>query len=146
MRKLITLLLIAALLLPAAALAEERDPIVGYWYLYIDLDLYPELAYVYTEKEFMIDLYHFMPDGTVLGAGVEQTGNDGNTYFQPTGRWLKEGDHYILKILNAGDSDLHIRNDLMYLNLKAIGGTDSYMVLHRLLPLDPYTELVKQVD
>lgn len=146
MRKLITMLLIAAMLLPAAALAEESDPIVGYWYLYIDIDLYPEMAGAYNGKDYIIDLYHFMGDGTITGAVIEQTGREGTATFHPVGKWQKEDNHYIISIFGAGNADLHIKNGLLYFNLKPLNGVDSYIVLRSMTALNPYSEIVYSLD
>ena len=43
MKKLIAVIMILALLAPAAVLA-DRDPIVGSWYFLYDKALYPEFA------------------------------------------------------------------------------------------------------
>lgn len=42
MKKLISFVLIIILALPALVMAEDRDPIVGFWYLIIDVGTLPE--------------------------------------------------------------------------------------------------------
>ena len=42
MKKLITIILILALFLPAAALAADPDPIIGCWYFVVDVNMFPK--------------------------------------------------------------------------------------------------------
>lgn len=146
MKKLIAVILILVILLPAAVLAEERDPIVGIWYLCVDVTLYPELSGAYNGKDLLFDIYNFMPDGPVMAAGLEQTGQKGETSFQPTGRWEKEEDHYLLKVLNYGNTIIYVKGDLLYLKLTTADGSDSYLIMHRAIPMDPYSDITSTVD
>jgi hypothetical protein len=146
MKKLLTIILAVALILPAAALAEDKDPIVGCWYLCADMSIYPEMSYAYGNKDLLFDMYNFMQDGTVMVVAFEQTGKEGNAKFQLSGRWEKADDHYIFKIIGSGESTIYVKGDLMYFNLLVVGGTDAYSVMHRVIPLNPYTDIVKNVD
>ena len=146
MRKLLVLILAVALILPASVLADERDPIVGSWYLYADITLYPEMAFAYPGKDYLVDLYNFMPDGTVMALGLEQAGKEGTTSFKLSGRWEKSDDHYIFMIMGTGETTVYVKDDLMYFNTLVVGGADAYMILHRAIPMNPYKDFVKTVD
>ena len=93
MKKLIATILILALLLPAAVLAE--DPIVGQWYCLFDFEKNSELASLAPGYARVIDVYFFASDGTIscLEGSVMADGSI-TANFTPAGKWSKDGNKY----------------------------------------------------
>jgi hypothetical protein len=143
MRKLITLLLIAALLLPALALAEDPDPIVGPWYSYIDLIEYPELKSIYGEEiERIFMLYYFTEDNMILESDTAITGHEGSQTFSISGRWEKDETGYAISITGLGTNHSVIKDGCLMIGIGNFGNLSGYMRAYPITHFSPYTDYV----
>ena len=99
MKKLLAFILILALLLPAAALAED---IVGTWYMLYDKTVVPEMAASFDNCDLIVASYSFMPDGSIIL--TENDVKDGNSepHYGPTGKWEANGSEYTYSIMGLG--------------------------------------------
>lgn len=114
MKKLLCVLLIAALLLPSAVLADDPDPIVGCWYACIDVkDLSKDLqeqGYLYA-----IFILVFCEDGSIMFSSSEYKSSSG-TQSEPVyfGKWEKNGSEYKTSIIGNGENRAFYEDDLLY--------------------------------
>jgi len=137
MKKLITIILVLALLLPAAALADQ-DPIVGYWYLYLDGKAYPELMKNIGDYDSIVDLYYFAEDGTVMTLeNVLKNGSATPTYTSQ-GKWEKSLFAYSFSIIGLGDGKISIKDDSLELTLPNNNGLK--MRLRKIVQFNPYKD------
>ena len=141
MKKLITIILALALILPASALAVETDPIIGYWYMFIDCKQYPEFASVVGYADNIFTMYYFHADGSV--SAVSATMKDGSLTPEASafGKWEKESDgNYMGKLFAMGNVPLELKDDtlIMYTKTSPKMGT----VLRRIVSFDPYSDYV----
>lgn len=135
MKKLITVILILALLIPAAAFA-DRDPIIGYWYLYMDLKLYPEMKSAYKGNyDDLISMYKFEESGVINALENDTFNGQGTPVFAGNGKWSKTSTGYEYSLVGIGQGTLTIEGDDMWLSIQ--NGT-MYMKLRRIVPFNPY--------
>lgn len=136
MKKLISVILILALILPAFALASGADPIVGCWYIFIDLTMYPELVSTFGDYDQMLSLYYF--DGSGLIYGLENDVKDGaaTPIFSGAGKWEKTLFGYNVSIIGFGDVTITVDGDIAMLKANSNGA----MKLRRLIPFNPYAD------
>ena len=140
MKKLVTIILILALLLPAAAGAlGKNDRIVGFWYMFMDGTYYPEVAASYGGYDYALSAYFFSPDGTI--SLLENDIKDGvaTPTFMSCGKWEKSGfNKYSAQILGIGDCTIDIEdNGNMYLTLLS---TKMKVHLRLMIYADPYRD------
>ena len=136
MKKLLAVILIMGLILPAAALAEDPDPIVGSWYLLYDKSLFPEMASTFNGSDIAISVYWFMENGTIMSTENSITGTSGAPSFITAGRWSKSVDSYNYGVIGLGEGTALVEDDKILLSLP--GSDGYYMVMHRMIPFDPY--------
>ena len=116
MKKLITVFLILALLLPACSVADDPDPIVGCWYIYSgivdDADVY-----------FEFHTFVFTSDGNIFSSkyDVSKDGITSLTDFKVIGMWSNENNDYYINIGFKGAEKLILDNDTIFFPV-----TDSY--------------------
>lgn len=137
MKRLLTIVLILAILLPAAALAE--DPIVGVWYMHIDLNKYPEMKTTFGQYDSLTDLYFFNADGTITV--IEGIITDGacTPVFSSAGKWEKSLFDYNVNIIGIGDTTMSISGNEAKLMVQN-GNIKIYMKFRRLIDFDPYND------
>ena len=140
MKKLLTVILILALLLPAAAWADDLDPIVASWYMVYDTQLYPEMAANFPGIDFAIAIYTFRSDGRVMCTENDVSGDTGTPMYNVAGKWSKENGTYNYSIIGLGEGTVLLENDQILLSLKQYQG--AYMRLHKMIPFDPYSDYV----
>lgn len=115
MRKLVTIMLILALAVPAAV-AAENDPIVGGWYIMLDYNDMPYDDTLADGKNYMIYMLFFEESGTISGFSGESIQGAGfYGYGSTLGTWLKNGDGYTVNIIGIGISNSTIENDRLIL-------------------------------
>ena len=133
MKKLITIILILALLLPAAALA---DDIVGTWYMLYDKTVVPEMAATFDNCDLIVASYSFMPDGSIIL--TENDVKDGNSdpHYGPAGKWEANGSEYTYSIIGLGSGRAVVKDGMIYLTLNE----KICIKLHRMEPFNPYTD------
>lgn len=137
MRKLIAVVLVILLLLPAAALA--ADPIVGCWYVHMDLKTYPELRATYGNYDTIVDLYFFDESGVIRA--IEGVITDGacTPTFGGVGKWEKNLFGYNVSLLGFGDSTMTVSGDEAKMKLSN-SGMDLTMKFRRLVVFDIYND------
>lgn len=140
MKKLITIILVLALLLPAAALAADPDPIVGYWYMYYDGVAYPEFVSNFGNYDSFLDLYFFAEDGTIML--LENAIKDGSATptFTSCGKWEKKLFSYNFSIIGIGDGTIELNTDTMKIAPSSYNGIK--MVLRKIIPFNPYKDIL----
>ena len=140
MKKLITVILILTLILPAAASADDPDPIVGNWYFLYDKSKCPELSSTFNGLDLAISVYWFTENGIIYSSEVSVLGEKGTTGYSPVGKWEKDDSGYHYSIIGIGESNLILENDEMLLNLPT--NPTFYMRIRRMLPFNPYQDYV----
>ena len=116
MKKLAALFLILVMLVSAASLAEDRDPIIGAWYVFYDMDVTPEMKANFPGNNKIFSIYDFTEDGTIMLLELDEQNGTGTPTFAATGKWSKEGNKYNYSIIGMGESDMYIKNNCLYLN------------------------------
>jgi len=115
MKRLIAIVLILALAVPAAV-AAENDPIVGGWYIMLDYNHMPYDDTLADGKNYMIYTLFFEESGTISGfSGESIQGTGFYGYGSTLGTWLKNGDGYTVNIIGIGISNSTIENDRLIL-------------------------------
>lgn len=138
MKKLITIILALALFLPAAALAS--DPIVGCWYMYIDLIEHPEMKANYGEFDRIIDIYIFDESGNVsLMEGAISNGAC-TPSFAATGKWEAGATGYNASLIGIGETTISVSGDEAKLKIPSPVGYSVNMKMRRLTPFDMYKD------
>ena len=138
MKKLITIILILALLLPAAAPAEDQEPIVGCWYVYYSKAVTPELATSYQNYDRVIAVYIFNADGTITC--LEHDYKEGGTdlpMYNSAGKWGHEGNDYKYSIIGLGEGKAFVKDGFIYLGIQ---NNMFYLKLRWLYPFNPYQD------
>ena len=147
MKKLLAIILILALLLPAAAGALVRDRIVGYWYIFIDGDHYPEFMANYGDYNYVLSAYFFSSDGFIMLLENDMKDNAATPTFITCGKWEKEKmgiDTYHYQIMGMGEGTIKIEdNGNMYM---AIPNNPTNLSLHlrMIFPFSPYSDYVQR--
>ena len=119
MKKLITVILILALFLPAAALAADQDPIVGAWYIMLDYNEMPfEDDGSVTGKNYMLYVLIFEESGTISGFSGESVQGIGFYGTGSTlGTWMNVDGVYAATIAGIGTSRPTIEDDRLILRM-----------------------------
>ena len=138
MKKVLALILILAVLVPAAALS-DRDPILGCWYIFIDSGLYPEIAGNMSGYDNALSLYYFTEDGIIYILENDVKDNMSTPLFQGNGKWTKSGNEYSYSLIGIGEGKLVIKDDI--LEIWNPNG-EAAMKLRRIVPFNPYADYV----
>ena len=137
MKKLITIILILAVLLPAAALAEDYSP-VGAWYMCYSKAATPEMASNFGEEyDYVLDIFFFMDDGIVLEAEFGIANRTSNPSFHAAGKWEKTDDGYTFSITTFGTGKMKVEQNNIHLQ---VGGGATYLKLRKMYTFDPYAD------
>ena len=145
MKKLLVIILAVALILPAAALMEERDPIIGAWYMFVDTTLYPEIKGAYNNNDFIYDVYFFTAEGSIYMLDMNMKGSDSNATVTVAGRWQKSNDKYIASIVGIGENELMLEGDTIILDLSNIinqQGIRTGARMYRTITFNPYQDII----
>jgi hypothetical protein len=143
MKKLIALILAAVVLFAAAAVAEDRDPIVGYWYMLYDSGITPEFKSTLPGVRTEISAYDFRADGTIFL--LDNTVADDDTSSQSyaaCGKWSKSGSGYTYSIMGTGEGEIVIKDDVMYMQI----APQYYMKIRKMIVLNPYTDMTAGIN
>ena len=137
MKKLIAITMIMAVLVPAAALA--ADPIVGCWYLYVDLFEHPEMKANYGNCDRIVDVYIFDESGTI--SLVEGVITDGmcTPSFTAQGKWEKNLFGYNVSVLGFGQTTMTVNGDEAFMKIPNASVNVS-MKFRRMIPFDMYSD------
>ena len=117
MKKLIAIILILVMLVPAA-LAEEQDPIVGLWYVTFDYSAYPGDMTEIGDRSFMIYIVKFDDNGsvTVISAEADKSGSI-QAQGAKMGTWARNGDIYDVNILGIGSNKAELSDGSLLLQM-----------------------------
>ena len=140
MKKLIAVILILAMLLPVAALAEEKDPIVGFWYALYDTIAYPEMKSWINGADYSAFIFFFSETGEVFYFGCQYTGLTATPFSSQIGKWKRENGKYLFDKIGYGSGfEGYILEDFL---IAQIGNGNDYFKLIRMDVFNPYTDLV----
>ena len=135
MKKLITLILILVLALPAAAGAEDTDPIVGCWYSLYDKSVVPEMAPLFDDMDYNVTIFFFASNGSVYALVNQIKDYSGSPLFGPMGKWEKKDGIYSYNLMALGSGSCYMDDDGLWLNVN-----DMYDVNYKKMdPFSPYT-------
>ena len=138
MKRLITIILILALIIPAAAIADDRDPIVRAWYMYYNKFDAPEMESAFKGMDQQSGIYFFYEDGVIYISSIAISGKEGTPGYVSCGKWEKVNDKYIVSIMGIGQGDAIIEGDNLLINIQ----DNYYLILHKLIPINPFTDYV----
>jgi hypothetical protein len=136
MKKLLAVILILALLLPAFVLA-ETDPIVGYWYMYIDMKAYPELVTMFGDYDHILSMFYFDESGFIYQLENDVKDRKSTPYFTSGGKWEKSAAGYNVSIIGIGETTMIVDGDTALLKNKY---ASIYLKVRKLVPFNPYTD------
>ena len=138
-RGLILGLIILALCLavPFCVSAESQDPLVGYWYAYIDLKAYPELIPTFGDYDHMLSMYYFDPSGVVYLLENDVKDGASTPYFCSSGKWEKAESGYNVSIIGLGETTLSFYGPNAFLQ---IPGSPLSMKLRNITVFNPYKD------
>lgn len=139
MKKLITIILILALALPALALAEEPDPIVGVWYVMFDYATYPGSADQTGGRSYMIYIMKFDTDGSISAVSTEamQTGTF-QSQGSKVGTWEKGENGYTLNVMGMGRNKAELSDGTLLVQVME----NAWYVMRPMVIADWYTDLI----
>lgn len=142
MKKLLSLLLVLALLLPAASALCDDDPIVGAWYVMFDYKTYPDQSSV-VGKDRMIYILFFEPDGTIIGMTMDKpvTG-DADLQYDVLGTWTNSSGSYSLSIIGMGTSGAQFSGDRLEVQMMS----NVWYSMQRMNMSDWYTDLIVRLE
>ena len=138
MKKVFAFLLAVCLLLPAFAPAEDRDPIVGCWYMLVDGEKYPEFMANFGNYDSMLSIYYFLSNGTVTLLENDVAGGSSQPTYTSVGRWKKDGDSYQCSIMGIGNCTITFWAESAMLATESTPGVS--MKLRLLRPFNPYSD------
>lgn len=145
MKKLITLFLILALAVPAAAMAADRDPIVGCWYMLFDAHENPEMSSYIPEADKSLSIYDFLESGTIMLLDLSEKDGYGTPTYSAVGKWSREGGSYNYSIVGFGEGDAYIKDNSLFLHMPASFSPISfYMKIRKLEFFNPYADYVRK--
>lgn len=137
MKRLITLILILALAVPALTFAEDKEPIIGCWYLFFDSKVTPEFASAFENYDYIIAVYTFLEDGTIACTENDVKNGSGTPLFSAAGKWEKDGSKYKCSIIGFGEGSSYVEEDALFIQTQT---PNTYLKLHKLIPLNPYAD------
>lgn len=138
MKRLIVVILILMLTLPAVVSADEQDPIIGCWYICIDANDAPQNlideGYIYSSMIFV-----FTPGGQILYQNIDFKESSGTssdvTYI---GKWNKKDNDYIVSIISVGENKALLSDNIL---AACIFNSKQYIVLRKMTSLNMYNDI-----
>ena len=141
MKRLITIILILAMIMPAAVCAEEQDPIIGTWYINFRIKGSPMESDL-SEFDTSIMLITFSETSSIYLIELDYSGSKlTNNGLNTIGKWEKTGTGYELSIISVGISNAVIQDGMLN---AAIYNTGIYMKYRRLEEFNFYTEMYRK--
>lgn len=145
MKKLIILFLVLALAVPAAAMAADRDPIVGCWYMFFDSKVTPEISSIFSGVDKEISIYDFLENGIIMMLDLSVKDEQGTPTYSAAGKWSKENDMYKYSIIGLGEESAYIKDQDLFLRIPGDSSAVSiYMKLHHMEFFNPYADYVRK--
>ena len=137
MKKLVAVILLLALIVPAAALA-DRDPIVGSYYSVFDYTLYPEMATSSGGFDIMLMILTFYEDGTIMSTENDIVGKTGTQHFGALGKWEKTDTGYNISLIGLGEGEIIIEENSILVPIQTMG----HLRMYKMMILNPYKDYV----
>lgn len=137
MKRLLCIILVF-ILLPVLAIAENPDPIIGSWYMMINIKGSPLEATApdYTRTIIILTLEE---SGNVILSEIDFKGEKVETNTPMVcGEWKKNGSEYSISIISTGKVRAFINKELLHIDLYNSG---IYFGLRKMEPLDLYTDI-----
>jgi hypothetical protein len=138
MKKLLAIAMILALFLPACVVAEEQDPVVGFWYIVVLKDNYTEEVQKQMEKNPFtsrdlanVRIYYFMENGEIYSTSSTFEAKRSNASGGGiAGSWSKLDDgRYMVTLVSRGSGPAIFEDDKMYV---VYNSDKEYFALRRL--------------
>jgi hypothetical protein len=126
------------ILLPVLTIAENPDPIIGSWYMMINIKGSPLEATApdYTRTIIILTLEE---SGNVILSEIDFKGEKVETNTPMVcGEWKKNGSEYSISIISTGKVRAFINKELLHIDLYNSG---IYFGLRKMEPLDLYTDI-----
>ena len=142
MKRLIAIILVFVIVIPASVISEEQDQIVGMWYLYADMKKYPELSASYEDIDSELLIYYFLQSGTIMALMLNTKEGQGVPQYSVTGKWEKGNDSYSLSIIGGGTGKAYIKGNEMIAQI--LGGEGSYALLREMEEFNPYQDIYRK--
>ena len=146
MKKYVALVLILMMILPSAQAAEERDPIVGCWYMLYDFHDTPELVSAFgSDAEKVMTICDFSENGAIMMLDLTTKDNIGTPTYNGGGKWSNDGSTYTYSIIGLGSGDAYIDDYFLCLYIEDASkqlGRNVYLRLRRMESFNPYTDYI----
>lgn len=143
MKKLVSFLLAALILLMPIASICESDNLIGSWYIYVDATKYPELSQLSNYNDSAFTVYTFLENGTIMW--LENDVKDGNATptYNACGRWEKgeEKNNYKYSMIGIGEGTMILKNDGLTINIPQ---NNIAVRFRRIFTFNPYTDFKLQ--
>ena len=136
MKKLLLILAVIVLVLPAAAMAADPDPIVGSWYVFFDRDLGMENAQYFENKDQYLQVYTFHQKARITRLDHSVLVGIGKQGYTTVGRWIKDDDGYLLQLVNEEDKKAFIDHGDLFVE----DSDGLFFRMRRLAQFDPYED------
>ena len=141
MKKCFCLLLAVLMLCPVLSMADDPDPIIGVWYLCVDInDTTTELiekGYTYS-----ISILQFSADGQIVGSSVDFKPGSGESQTPSyLGKWEKDGNQYKTSLIGNGIDKAFFEDGVLYV---AIFNQTQYYGFRKMQNFDIYWNIIKK--
>ena len=138
MKKLLCMLIVLVLILPSFSFADDPDPIIGSWYLFMDIkgsifeSSLPNVSKLYC-------VITFEESGKLLYCEFSYNGEKGEANTPAVmGEWKNNGSDYTVSFLFTGTETAYIKNDMLYLAILSPG---VHFGFNRMHPIDFYSDV-----
>ena len=139
MKKLIVFALIIVMAVPACALAEEHETIIGPWYMYANFEKYPEINTTSEEVDSELLILYFLPSRTIMALSLDINNGKGTPQYTVAGRWANNNGIYSLSFIGSGTGEAYIKDGELFAQL--FGQQTSYVLLRKITDFNPYEDV-----
>lgn len=110
MKRILSLILALVLMIPAFALGEDQEHIVGLWYFAGNTkDFIDTLPAQFSNVVYMIILLNIEADGTIRYYEIDLTANDSTfTNAEKLGQWTKKNGVYSASVIGVGEKTVYL--------------------------------------
>ena len=146
MKKLITIILILALILPGFAAADDSD-IIGCWYVLLGLENLSEAdrkeweeSLWTSHKLYEVHVLQFSEDGEIhrIDGFFDKHGSEANDY-NTIGTWVYRNGKYQSTIIGAGTGEIVLEDGKMFI----LYTQNEYFGFNRMILIDNSTDIRK---
>jgi len=139
MKKIAVLILALALILSAVpSVAEDPDPIVGIWYILLNVADGPQNP-LYQDYTCLMMILNFEPDGRIWYSEQDYLPAD-SVAVDPyiSGEWSRTEEGYNTKLMSLGEGPAYLKDGLLYVKVMP----NVYYVMHRMTPANWYSDIL----